>query len=83
LVVYKEASEHGRAVSEFLHDFERRTGHELEVIDPDSRRGADLCEVYGVVEYPSIIATSDDGQMRNLWRGLPLPLIDEVNYYVD
>lgn len=82
-VIYKAASEHARPVEEFLHDFEKRTGRKLETIDPDTREGADLCRVYDIVEYPSIIATNEDGQLRNSWRGVPLPLIDEVSYYVD
>jgi len=82
MVIYKSASEHGRDVSEFLHDFERRTARKLEEIDPDSPRGAEICHLYDVVEYPTILATAEDGQLRQAWRGIPLPLIDEVSYYV-
>ena len=60
----------------------RNRTFQLEEIDPDSRRGADLCRLYDVVEYPTVIATGEDGKLRNVWRGLPLPLIDEVSYYV-
>jgi hypothetical protein len=81
-VIYRSASEHGRPVTEFLRDFERRTGKKLEEIDPDSIRGANFCAVYDVVEYPTVIVTTDDGQLVNMWRGVPLPLIDEVSYYV-
>jgi hypothetical protein len=83
MVVYKSSSEHARDVDEYLHDFEKRTARTLETIDPDSRRGADLCRLYDVVEYPTIIAVSKDGQLLHMWRGIPLPLIDEVSYYVD
>lgn len=82
MIFYRSSSEHGREVTEYLHDFERRTARKLEEIDPDSRRGADLCRLYDVVEYPSIVATSEDGQMRQKWSGSPLPMIDEVSYYV-
>lgn len=81
MVVYKSSSEHASAVTEYLHDFEKRTSRTIEAIDPNSRRGAEICELYGVVEYPSIIATSNDGQLLHMWRGVPLPLIDEVSYY--
>lgn len=83
MVVYKASSEHARAVEEFLHDFEKRTGRTLDIIDPDSPHGTSICELYDIVEYPSIIATTEDGQLRNSWRGLPMPLIDEVSYYVE
>lgn len=82
MVVYQSSSEHARAVSEFLHDFERRTARKLDEVDPDSRRGVEICRLYDIVEYPTIIAAGDDGSLRNIWRGLPLPLIDEVSYYV-
>lgn len=82
MVIYKPVSEHARDVEEFLHDFEQRTARTLEQVDPDSRRGAELCRLYEVVEYPTIIATAEDGQMRNMWRGVPLPMIDEVSFYV-
>lgn len=81
-IVYRQNSDYARDVTEYLRDFHRRTGKELEEIDPDTRDGGDLCSLYDVVEYPSIVAVDDDGILQNLWRGLPLPLIDEVSYYV-
>jgi len=83
MVIYQSASDHARAVIDFLHDFEQRTRQKLEEIDPDTRRGADICKTYDIVEYPTVIVTAEDGQLRNSWRGLPLPLIDEVSYYVE
>jgi hypothetical protein cdiviTM7_02345 len=51
-------------------------------MSPDSAEGNNFCEVYDIVEYPTIIALSDSGQLQNLWRGLPLPTISEVSFYV-
>lgn len=82
VVVYKEQSDHARQVTDFLRDFERQTGHTLETIDPDSRDGATFAGTYDLVEYPSIVALSDSGELQNLWRGVPLPTIGEVGYYV-
>lgn len=81
-VIYKPKSEHTRIVEEFLHDFERRMGRALNTIDPDTREGTDICRLYDVVQYPSLVATDTNGVMRNIWQGLPLPTIDEVSYYV-
>lgn len=80
-VVYKEESDHARTVIDFIRDYQRQTGRDLEVIDPDSPDGAQFCRTYDIVEYPSIVATSDGGVLQNLWRGLPLPLINELSYY--
>ena len=81
IVLYREASDHGRQVTDYLRDFARQTGRQLETMDPDTREGADFARVYDVVEYPTIIALSDDGQLQNHWRGTPLPTISEVSYY--
>lgn len=82
IVIYKDESDHAREVTDYLRDFKRQTGHDLETIDPDTPDGADFCRAYDIVEYPTIIAVSDDGVMQNLWRGRPLPTISEVSYYV-
>lgn len=81
-MVYKDESDHARAVTDFLRDFERQTGHKLETVDPESRDGADTCRAYDIVEYPSILALDDNGSLQNIWRGLPLPTISELSYYV-
>lgn len=81
-VIYKPSSEHARAVFEFLREFEKLTTHKLVEIDPDTREGADICRLYEIVEYPTVLATADDGQLRNMWPGTPLPTINEVSYYV-
>lgn len=81
-VIYKYESDHAREVLDYLRDFKRQTGHDLEEVNPDSREGADVCRTYDIVEYPTIIATSDTGQLQNMWRGRPLPTISEVSYYV-
>lgn len=81
VVVYKEQSDHARAVETFLHDFERQTGTKIETINPETREGSSLCSVYDIVEYPSVITFDDSGKQQNMWRGLPLPTISEVSYY--
>lgn len=80
-IIYRTDSEHGRVVEEYLRDFSRQTGGNIETIDPDTKDGADLCRTYDIVEYPTVIALSDNGQVQNSWRGLPLPTIIELSYY--
>ncbi|NLA43193.1 hypothetical protein GX865_03535 [Candidatus Saccharibacteria bacterium] len=80
-LIYKEKSDHARSVREFLYDYEHQTGRSLEAVDPDSIEGEGICRLYDIVEYPTIVATTDDGVLLQLWRGLPLPLINEVSYY--
>ena len=82
VVVYKEETDYARQINDYLRDFKRQTGHELETLNPDTPEGASFCRTYDIVEYPSLIAISDEGVMQNMWRGLPLPTINEVSYYV-
>lgn len=81
IAIYKQHTDYTRAVEEFLEDFRRQTGRELEVLDPESPDGISFCQAYDILEYPTLIALSDDGHMQNLWKGLPLPTISEVSYY--
>ncbi len=82
VVVSRDNTDYSRSVTEFLHDFQYRTGHELEVIDPETAAGSSFCETYDIVQYPTMIAVADDGTIQNTWVGLPLPTISEVSYYV-
>lgn len=81
-IIYKDASDHARPVIDFMRDFYRQTGKQLEVIDPESREGISFCTTYDIVEYPSLAAIDDSGVLQQLWKGLPLPRISEVSYYV-
>lgn len=82
VVVYKQQTDYARRVEDYMMDFQRQTGHELETLDPETRDGISFTGAYDILEFPTIIAISDDGQIQNQWRGLPLPTISEVSYYV-
>ena len=82
VVIYKDRTDKTRTVLDFLRDFEHQTGHVLETMDPDTAEGMLFCDTYGIVDYPAIIALSDGGVMQNFWRGVPLPTINEVSYYI-
>lgn len=82
VVIYKEQTDYARQVNDYMSDFQRQTGHELEVMDPESRDGVGFCQAYDILQFPTIVALADDGQVQNKWTGLPLPTISEVSYYV-
>lgn len=79
IVIYREKSDHARAVYEFKEMLRRRYPDKtVSEIDPDTREGAAEANLYGVVRYPAIIATAYDGRVLGFWEGEPLPLVDEV-----
>lgn len=80
-IIYKEESDHARAVTDFMRDFERQTGKTLAVIDPETREGAGFCSTYDIVEYPTLVALDDNGVLQNVWRGTNFPTLSELSYY--
>lgn len=82
LIVFKEESDHAREVLDFIHEFRNRTGFEIQEINPDDPKNQFLLSAYDVVEYPTLLATTDDGRMLQMWRGKRLPTINEVSYYL-
>ena len=79
VVIYREKSEQARPVYEFIEMMRRRyPARVVKEVDIDSREGYAEASLYGVTQYPALIATSLDGRIMGIWEGLPLPLIDEV-----
>jgi len=83
ILVYKDDSEHARAVIDFMREFERRTGKKIETLEPETPAGSSFCQTYDIVEYPTIVALDTQGKLLQYWKGFPLPQITEVSYYVD
>lgn len=81
VMVYKERSDHAREVREYLREYFKITGREMEVVDPETISGESFCRVNDIVEYPSIIALNNFGSMIQIWKGRPLPQISQVSYY--
>ena len=81
MIFYKDNTDTTRMVTDFLWDLERQTGHPPEIIDPESREGVDLCHMYGIWQWPAIVAVSDSGILQKMWLGTPLPTINEISFY--
>lgn len=82
LVLYRPNSEFARSVDEFVHEFKTRSGEKLlEIVNIDSREGARIAELYGLMQYPAILVLQADGFMQKSWEGGSLPLVDEVISY--
>ena len=82
IIIWREASDYARPVREWLRDFEYQTGKQLESFSPDEPEGISLAKTYDIVEYPTIIAIRDNGELLQMWRGQTLPRINEVSYYL-
>ena len=79
VVIYRKNSDHARPVYEFLEIMSRRyPDKKIVEMDTETREGAAEATLYGVMQYPAIIASANDGSVQGMWEGVPLPLIDEV-----
>lgn len=79
VALYRTNSEQARPFYEFKEMMRRRYPDKpIKELDIDTREGAAEANLYGITQYPAIIATAYDGRLLGLWEGLPLPLIDEV-----
>lgn len=67
---------------DFAREFENYKRKKIELVSLETIEGADLAKLYGVDRYPAILVMADNGSMIRLWQGLPLPLMDELSYYI-
>ena len=81
VIVTKDNMDYTRSIDTFLESFTRQTGKTIEVLDPVTRDGESFARTYDIVQYPTLIALSDDGQVQNMWVGESLPTINEVSFY--
>jgi hypothetical protein len=82
MLIYRPNSEHERQALDYLRDFAAQTGKKLPSVDPDTPEGAEICRLYDVVQYPTVVATDNEGHIQNMWSGDQLPTFSELSYYV-
>jgi len=80
-ILYRPNSEHDARVSGYVREYHARTGRDIELVSLDTKEGAEMARLYGVVDYPAVLAVQPDGQLGHLWQGTMLPLIDEVSSF--
>ena len=79
VVVMREKRDYSREVYMWLGDWDRRNpGLQPEIIDPDSRDGVGFITAYDLLEFPAVIVLRDDGSVVHMWKGTPMPGLDEV-----
>lgn len=84
LVLYRPKSEHATPVESFVRDLEHQhdVGNKISMVSVETREGAATAALYGVWDYPALVAVADDGRVLNMWQGESLPLMDEVVSYI-
>lgn len=77
--IFRDNQDYTRTVTDWLEDFYRRTGREIEQMDPDVDDA--FCRLHEIMVFPTIAAIDNYGTVRMMWQGKEMPLIDDVNYY--
>jgi len=60
----------------------RRYNAVLECISMDTKEGANLAELYDILHYPAVVAVDSNGIMQKIWSDGQLPLMNELQYYI-
>ena len=78
---YRPNTESSMAVETFLKllDDRRRVG--IKLVNVDTRPGDDLSRLYAIMRYPTVLVTSEDGQLVKFWHG-SLPIIEDISFYL-
>ena len=82
-MLYHPNSDHSRIVEEFIVNYKRIIGKDMEVLSLETRDGSATAALYDITSYPAVIALKDDGQLLKHWQGNGLPLMSEVAAYTD
>ncbi|MCA9348693.1 hypothetical protein KC878_00940 [Candidatus Saccharibacteria bacterium] len=77
---YRSHTENEPVIRDFMHDLKGRGENDIQLMDLNTRDGSSLASLYDVMQTPSLLVTSDDGQVVNLSQGT-LPLANDVSYY--
>lgn len=82
VVLYHPESDHARSVLTFQRDFERMSSKPVQLLSLETPEGDNAAKLYGVTQYPAIIASTDSGEILKFWEGASLPQISEVISYI-
>lgn len=82
VALYHPASDTGRIVEEYAHDFERIATRSIELVSLETKVGSDTAQLYDIVRYPALLVIQDNDQLIKSWEGDPLPLVDEIISYL-
>lgn len=82
IMLYHPHSEFARTVEEYVTDFARLQGGDIELVSLETREGADTARLYDVVRYPALLAVRGDSSLAKQWQDDKLPLMTEVASYM-
>lgn len=82
-MLYRKGGQSQALAEDFSADYRRlHPRAELELVEADSPSAQATVSLYDIFDYPAILATADDGSLLQLWQGQQLPLMKELDFYL-
>jgi len=82
IILFKPNTETERSVSEYVREFARETGKEINLIDVESVEGVEMAKLYDILQTPAIVTFRDDGTIVEAWTEQEKwPTIAELSFY--
>ena len=83
-ILWNEQTDYAREVRDWKRDYTADTGFSDFIdLDPETIAGERFAQLYDILQYPAVAVTDDDGRLINMWKGTPMPQIDEVSYFAN
>jgi len=83
-ILWNEQTDYAREVRDWKRDYIADTGSDAIIdLDPETIAGERFAALYDILQYPAVVVTDDDGRLMNIWKGTPMPQIDEVSYFAN
>ena len=84
VILFHQNSEQAGLVEDYIREFQaRHPEHTIDPISLETQEGADMARLYGVVRYPATLALDSDGRLLQLWQDEHLPMMNEIDFYMD
>jgi len=80
-MVGRDNEEYSREMLEWADLFQKETGNEVEVLDPDSIDGEIFARSHEVMAYPTLCVVDNSSSMLAMW-AQKYPQFDEVTYVI-
>ena len=79
VMVCRDNTEYTREAFDWMTEFKRETGYDVELEDPETISGEMFAMHHDIVQYPTVCVMRDDSKVLAKWAG-KLPQFEEVTY---
>lgn len=81
-MLYRPGSEHAGVAEDYAEEYHRRHADKrIELLSVNTPEGDEKARLYGITNYPAILALASDGSLQQLWQDEHLPLMNEIDFY--